>query len=53
MKTAKFKINDAKLHVSIVVSSTIWNVNLTTQLSEGFKRSVYMRSYLKQAEKVT
>ena len=39
--SAKFKITDAKLHVPIVTSSTKDNVNLTKQLSNGFKRSVY------------
>ena len=39
--SAKFKITDAKLHVPIVTLSTKDNVNLTKQLSNGFKRSVY------------
>ena len=39
--SAKFKIMDAKLHVPIVTSSTTNNINLTKQLSDGFKRSVY------------
>ena len=43
--SAKFKITDAKLHVSIVTLSTKDNVNLTKQLSNGFKRSVYWNSY--------
>ena len=34
--SAKFKITDAKFHVSIVTSSTKDNVNLTKQLSDGF-----------------
>ena len=38
---AKFKITDAKLHAPIVTLSTKDNVNLTKQLSDGFKRSVY------------
>ena len=38
---AKFKITDAKLHVPIVNLSTKDNVNLSKQLSDGFKRSVY------------
>ena len=41
----KFKIADAKLHVPIVALSTKDNVNLTKQLSNGFKRSVYWNSY--------
>ena len=39
--SAKFKIIDAKLHVPIVILSTKDNLNLTKQLSDGFKRSVY------------
>ena len=39
--SAKFKIMDAKLNVPIVTLSTTNNVNLTKQLSDGFKRSVY------------
>ena len=38
---AKFKITDAKLHVPIITISPKGNVNLTKQLSDGFKRSVY------------
>ena len=36
-----FKITSAKLHVPVVTLSTKVNVNLTKQLNEGFKRSVY------------
>ena len=36
---------DAKLHVPIVTLSTKGNVNLTKQLSDGFKRSVYWNIY--------
>ena len=43
--SAKFEIADAKLHVPIVNVFTKENVNLTKQLSEGFKRSVYWNSY--------
>ena len=43
--SAKFKITDAKLHVPIVTLSTKDNVNLTKQLSDGFKRSVYWNNY--------
>ena len=43
--SAKFKITDAKLHVPIVTLSTKDNVNLTKQLSNGFKRSIYWNSY--------
>ena len=38
--SAKFKITDAKLHAPMVTLSTKDNVNLTKQLSNGFKRSV-------------
>ena len=43
--SAKFKITDAKLHVPIVTLSTTDNVNLTKQLSNGFKKSIYWNSY--------
>ena len=43
--SAKFEITDAKLHVPIVTLSTKDSVNLTKQLSKGFKRSVYWNSY--------
>ena len=43
--SAKFEIADAKLHVPVVNVFTKENVNLTKQLSEGFKRSVYWNSY--------
>ena len=35
------KITGTKLYVPIVTLSTKDNVNLTKQLNEGFKRSVY------------
>ena len=35
--SAKFKITDAKLNVPIVTLSNKDNVNLTKQLSDGFK----------------
>ena len=43
---------DAKLHVLIVTLSTKDNVNLTKQISDGFKRSVYWTSYQTIPEKV-
>ena len=43
--SAKLKITDAKLHVPIVTLSTEHNSNLTKQLSDGFKRSVYWNNY--------
>ena len=42
---SKFKIRDAKLHVPIVTLSTKVNVNLTKQLSDEFRRSVYWNNY--------
>ena len=51
--SAKFKIGDAKLHVSMVTLSTKDHVNLTKQLSDGFKRSVYWNSYQAIPAKVT
>ena len=43
--SAKFKIVDTKLHVPIVILSTKDNVNLTKQLSNEFKRSIYWNNY--------
>ena len=42
---AKFKITNAELHVRIITLSTKDNVNLTKQLSGGFKRPVYWNNY--------
>ena len=50
--SAKFAMPDAKLHVPIVTLSTKDNANLTKQLDEGFKRSVYWNSYEKIPAKV-
>ena len=36
-----FKITETRLYVPIVTLSTKDNVNLTKELNEGFKRSVY------------
>ena len=49
---SKFEIANAKLHVPIITLSTKDIVNLTKQLSEGFKRSVYWNSYQKKPAKV-
>ena len=38
-------MTDAKLHVPVVTLSTKDKVNLTKQLSDGFKRSVYYNNY--------
>ena len=43
--SANFEIADDKLDVPIVSLSTKDNVNLTKQLSEGFKRSIYWNSF--------
>ena len=43
--SSNFKITDAKLHVPIVTLSTKNNVNLTKQLGDGFKRSVYWNNH--------
>ena len=50
--SAKFAITDAKLHVLIVTLSTKHSANLTKQLNEGFKRSVYWNSYETKPAKV-
>ena len=50
--SAKFEITDAKLHVPIVTLSTKDSANLTKQLNEGFKRSVYWNSYETKPAKV-
>ena len=50
--TAKFAITDTKLHVPIVTLSTKGSANLTKQLNEGFKRSVYWNSYETKPAKV-
>ena len=43
--SAKFKITDARLHIPIVTLSIKYNVNLTKQLSSGFKKSAHSSSY--------
>ena len=45
-----FKITSTKLYVPIVTLSTKDNVNLTKQLNEGFKRSVYWNEYKSKIE---
>ena len=45
-----FKIISTKLYVPIVTLSTKDNVNLTKQLNEGFKRSVYWKEYKSKIE---
>ena len=40
-----FQITSTKLYAPIIILSTKDNVNLTKQLNEGFKRSVYWNEY--------
>ena len=51
--SAKFAITDVKLHVPIVTLPAKDCENLTKQLNEGFKRSVYWHSYETKPAKVT
>ena len=46
----KLKITSTKLYVPIVTLSTKDNVNLTKQLNEGFKRSVYWNEFKSKIE---
>ena len=45
-----FQITSAKLYVPVVTLSTKDNENLTKQLDEGFKRSVYWNEYKSKIE---
>ena len=45
-----FKITSTKFYVLIVTLSTKHNVNLTKQLNEVFKRSVYSNEYKSKTE---
>ena len=45
-----FKITSTKLYVPVVTLSPKDNVNLTKQLNEGFKRSVYWNEYKSKIE---
>ena len=45
-----FKITSTRLYVPIVTLSTKDNVNLTKQLNEGFKRSVYWNEHKSKIE---
>ena len=45
-----FKIASTKLHVPVATLPTKDNVNLTKQLNEGFKRSVYWNKYKSKIE---
>ena len=48
-----FQITSTKLYVPLVTLSTKDNVNLTKQLNEGFKRSVYWNEYKPKIETKT
>ena len=45
-----FQITSTKLYVPIVTLTSKDNVNLTKQLNEGFKRSVYWNEYKSKIE---
>ena len=51
-ESSKFEITDAKLQVPIVTLSTKDSVNLTKQVSQGFKRYVCWKSYQIKPAKV-
>ena len=50
--SSKVAIRDAKVHVPIVTLSTKDSADLTRQLNEEFKRSVYWNSYETKPEKL-
>ena len=50
--SVKFTIEDTKLHIRIVTLSIKDTPNLTKQLNEGFKRSVYWNSNKTKPAKV-
>ena len=45
-QVVSFMITDTKLYVPVVTLSTKDNTNLTKQLSEGFKRTIYWNQYV-------
>ena len=45
-QVVSFMITDTKLYVPIVTLSTKGNTNLTKQLNEGFKRTIYWNQYV-------
>ena len=49
-REATFQITSTKLYVPVATLSTKENVNLTKQLNEGFKRSVYWNEYKSKIE---
>ena len=50
--STKFAITDGKLEFPIATLSTKDSENLTKQLNEGFKRSVYWNSYETKPAKI-
>ena len=52
-REATFERTSTKLYVPVVTLSTKDNVNLTKQLNEGFKRSVYWNEYQSKIETKT
>ena len=52
-RESTFQITSTKLYVPVVSLSTKDNVNLTKQLNEGFKRSVYWNEYRSKIETKT
>ena len=49
-RETRFKRTSTKLYVPIVTLSTKYKVNLTNQLNEGFKRSIYWNEYKPKIE---
>ena len=45
-QVVSFMITDTKLYVPIITLSTKGNTNLTKQLNEGFKRTIYWNQYM-------
>ena len=45
-QVVSFMITDTKLYIPIVTLSTKDNTNLTKQLNEGFKRTIYWNQYV-------
>ena len=49
-REATFQITSTNLYVPVATLSTKDNVNLTKQIDEGFKRSVYWNEYQSKIE---
>ena len=45
-QVVSFMISNAKLYIPVVTLSTKDNTNLTKQLNEGFKRTIYWNQYV-------